>query len=169
LTWENIEMVPGRTVPVAGIEATCDGSLWALVVDWTPGDDRVVLEGWWLAHIDTRGVITRIDVDLPPGTMPEAALRCSWSPFCPEDPEVVDGPPMVIRADDRAVWVTNGTGNPTLGSFVFSGVARYDGEGWIRFLDGELVFGLTLHDDGTATADYWLDDSGAAESVLIEP
>jgi hypothetical protein len=149
-TWENIEMVPGRTVPVNGIEATCDGSLWVLVIDWTPGDDG--LEGWWLAHIDAEGVITRIDVDLLPGTVPEVVFA--------EFPDAVDGPPAVIRADDRAVWVTNGLGFPTVGRGVFSGVARYDGEKWTRFLDGELVGELTLNDDGTATTDG---------GVLIEP
>jgi hypothetical protein len=157
-TWENIEMLPGRTVPVSGIEATCDGSLWALVIDWRWREDGgELLEAWWVAHIDADGVVTRIDVDLPPGTPAEAA------------PGRSDGPPMWISADDRAVWLANGPGVPTLGSFVFSGVARYDGAQWTRFLDGELVALLTLYDDGTATADLPFPDPGTPEMVLIEP
>ena len=65
--------------------------------------------------------------------------------------------------------MSNGPGLGTVGSFVFSGVARYDGEAWTRFLDGELVGWLTLHDDGTATAELVFPDPGSPETMLVQP
>jgi hypothetical protein len=151
------------TPGVTGIEATCDGSLWVLVAEtnaWEPPEAQT----WFLALIAADDV-TRIPFDLGPGTLPEPETLDEWY----ED--VVPALPGLILADDRAVWLAHGNGLWNYATAddvqVFPGVVRWDGERWTRYLDGEVVLDLVLHDDGTATVQVLRADR--LVEVRIEP
>jgi hypothetical protein len=170
--WERVDLGTGQgtlagevlALPLSagGIEATCDGSLWVLRAVFHLGGT----EDWSLAGIGPDGSMAEFEPDLPAGDLPDAAAL-GLSGTDAARVQIEPGAPCGIVADNRAVWLFDGE---HWGSIyepqVFGGVVRFDGTTWTRFLDGEVVWDLSLADDGSAEASSHRD---SGRTITLEP
>jgi hypothetical protein len=76
-----------------------------------------------------------------------------WSVF---DEDLPEGLPLMMAADDEAVWLAQGWGMFEL--MEFDGLARFDGETWSHYLTGTIVQYMGVEPDGTMWYTSWDDD-----------
>jgi pimeloyl-ACP methyl ester carboxylesterase len=107
--------------------------------------------------------MAEFEPDLETGEPPDAAALGSTGTDAARV-EVEPGVPYGIVADDRAVWLFQGEFWWLSG---FSGgVVRFDGTTRTRFLDGEVVWRLSLGGDGSANASSHRDPG---RPIALEP
>jgi hypothetical protein len=108
---------------------TPNGDLWIVVMVNFVRTNRF----WVLAHRD--------------------GVRGEWFIF---DERLPKGLPMVMAADDEAVWLAQGMGYIYQGGF--DGLTRFDGENWSHYLPGTMVNDVAVAPDGSIWYTTELDD-----------
>jgi hypothetical protein len=129
-SWEMVR--PWRAdedVPAQRLASTPNGNLWVVLADWSENWEALQAAGkpfveWALAHWDgVTGVWSVFDEDLP------------------------EGLPLMMAADDEAVWLVQFRGMVEL--MEFDGLASFDGETWSHYLTGTIVQYMGVGPDGT--------------------
>jgi len=138
--WATVRPLGGADdMPALALAATPDGGLWAILADWfedwesreAAGEPTVV---WTLAHRNPSG---------------------EWTVYDEAPPRIF---PMVMAADDEAVWLAQGSATVEGFDVELTGVLRFDGETWENHLEGTLVTELAVAPDGTVW--YVAEDGG---------